>query len=68
MTKRKMPTQKLSDTPAELGVVGKSDANVENSFFKGVVCPMDHLALDAWILLALHHFARNRLPRARWNW
>src|ERR1700675_1848986 len=48
------------DTPAELGVVGKSEANVENSFFKGVGCPMAHLALDAWILLALHPFARRQ--------
>jgi hypothetical protein len=46
------------DTPAEFGVVGKSDSNVENAFLEGVVCPMDDLPLDAWILLALHHFAR----------
>jgi hypothetical protein len=48
------------DTPAELGVVGESDANVENAFLKGMVCPMNDLALDAWILLAPHHFARRQ--------
>jgi hypothetical protein len=49
------------DTPAELGAVGESNAKVENAFLKGVVCPMDHLPFDAWILLALHHFVRRQL-------
>jgi hypothetical protein len=48
------------DAPAEFGVVGESDANVENAFLEGVVCPLDDLPLDAVILLALHHFARRQ--------
>jgi hypothetical protein len=48
------------DTPAEFGVVGESDTDVENAFLKGVVCPKNDLPLDARVLLALHHFARRQ--------
>src|SRR5882762_4900848 len=50
------------DSPTQFGLVGKAHADKEQtSFLEGVLRPIDHLPVDARVLVAGHNFPRRLL-------